>query len=156
MRNGFSLLRGDRFGWICGTGGNRAVHLFYDFISLSFFASLSHLPLLAGSPQWHLFQSSGSFCLCRTVFGSPCISSFLLIRLSRYPRFPLSPSWSIPPFTHPLSFSSCLLSSCLSVNVHVSFPLSLGKASALASGTAEVYAEFAADTHTHGHIIKAF
>lgn len=96
------------------------------------------------------------FCLCRTVFGSPCISSFLLTCLSRYPRFPLSPSWSIPPFTHPLSFSSCLLRSCLSVNIHVSFPLSLGKASALASGTAEVYAKIAADTHTHGHIIKAF
>lgn len=47
MRNGLSLLKGNRFEWICGTRGNRAVSTFSEYMSLFFpFISLFSLTFL--------------------------------------------------------------------------------------------------------------
>lgn len=113
MRNGLSLLRGNRFEWICGARWNRAVSTFCEYTSL-FFLSLSASSVF---PWWHLFQSIESFYFCCRV-GT-------LLGL-----------WAPPPWLcglfYPYPFSFPLLSLChwpfgapsLSHSVYLYFSLS--------------------------------
>lgn len=98
MRNGLSLLKGNRFEWICGTGGNRAVSSFHEFIPYFFSPSLSLFSL--AFPWWNLFQSVESLQSCCTVsrftvlmgqLSSP-FPPFLCVLGSSLPPLPPSPS----------------------------------------------------------------
>lgn len=92
MRNGLSLLKGNRFEWICGTGGNRAVSSFHEFIPYFFSPSLSLFSL--AFPWWNLFQSVESLQSCCTVSRFTVLMGQLS---SPFPPFLCVLGSSLPP-----------------------------------------------------------
>ena len=118
MRNGLSLLKGNRFEWICGTGGNRAVGSFHEFIPYFF------SPPASPSSLWP-FPDGICLKVQKVCSRAAQFSRFtvLMERLS-------SP---FPPFLCVLSSFPSLLR-LLAESIAPISP-SLGRASASASGT---------------------